>query len=179
MPYVLPFFPLPFPFPISLSSSSIPTNSAPAQYPLHLLNLSSVHALSALISSSPSPQSQSTIPPPLPLSATRFRANIILTGPPAFAEDTFRLIHIGSTALAVCCRTARCKMPNVHPITGERHASEPDRTLRRERAVDKGAGKGVGCLGVQMVAMVDGRGLVRVGDGVVVKEWGESEYIPQ
>ena len=67
----------------------------------------------------------------------------------------------------------------MHPITGERHASEPDRTLRRERAVDRGAGKGVGCLGVQMVAMVDGRGLVRVGDGVVVKEWGESEYIPQ
>lgn len=40
-------------------------------------------------------------------------------------------------------------MPNVDPDTGLRHKVEPDRTLRKQRAVDKEM-PGTGCLGIQL-----------------------------
>lgn len=144
-------------------------NLTPPQYPLHILSLSSVHALSALM-----PAGKTPLPK---LSAQRFRANIILSGTPAFAEDTWRRIMIGEHEYDVSCRTARCKLPNVDQETGERHASEPDRTLRSERAVDAGA-KGTGCLGMQVVP-IGRRGSVRVGERVRVLKYGEHEYIKQ
>jgi len=112
------------------------------------------------------------------LSATRFRANLIITGPEAYHEDTWRKIKIGFYEYNVCCRTTRCKMPNVDQVTGERHPSEPDRTLRSFRAVDEGAGPRTGCLGMQLVPCVKESAL-RVGDEVTVQEVGEHVYIPQ
>lgn len=112
------------------------------------------------------------------LSASRFRANLIVTGPEAYHEDTWRRIKIGFYEYDVSARTARCKMPNVDQFTGERHPSEPDKTLRSFRAVDEGAGPNVGCLGVQMVP-ISMESALRVGDEITVLEVGEHSYIHQ
>lgn len=68
-------------------------------------------------------------------------------------------------------------MPNVDPIAGDRHPSEPDRTLRAERTVDPGCPK-YGVLGMQMVPLSK-ESQIRVGDEIVVLEVGEHVYIPQ
>lgn len=69
-------------------------------------------------------------------------------------------------------------MPNVDQVNGEKHASEPDKTLRSFRAVDEGTGPNVGCLGVQMVP-ISKESALRVGDEVTVLETGEHHYIKQ
>jgi len=112
------------------------------------------------------------------LSAARFRANLIITGPEAYHEDTWRRIKIGFYEYDVSARTARCKMPNVDQVTGERHSSEPDRTLRSFRNVDAGAGPNVGCLGMQMVP-ISKESALRVGDEITVLEIGDHNYINQ
>jgi uncharacterized protein YcbX len=63
-------------------------------------------------------------------------------------------------------------------MTGEKHPLEPDRALRRFRNIDPGAGDKVGCLGMQMVPIVE-EGTIRVGDEVTVLETGEHFYITQ
>jgi uncharacterized protein YcbX len=110
------------------------------------------------------------------LSATRFRPNLIVTGPEAYHEDTWKRIKIGFYEYDVSCRTTRCKLPNVDQFTGQKHASEPDKTLRSFRAVDEGAGPHVGCLGVQMVP-ISKESAIRVGDEITVLESGEHHYI--
>ena len=101
-------------------------------YPLHLLNIASVRNLERLYSS-PEEKDVSR------LSATRFRANLIIAGPEAYDEDDYRLLRIGPFSYDVCCHTARCKMVLVDE-RGNRQPSEPDNTLRRERAIDPGTG---------------------------------------
>ena len=115
------------------------------------------------------------------LSVARFRANLIITGPDAYHEDTWRRIKIGYYEYDVSCRTARCKMPNVEqlgPNAGERHPSEPDKTIRSFRAVDEGTGPNIGCLGMQLVPVAR-EGALRVGDEITVLEVGEHVYIKQ
>lgn len=135
-------------------------------YPLHILNLASLQEFST------------NLPENAPkLSALRFRPNFIITGPEAYAEDAWKRIRIGSYEYFVACRTARCKLPNVDPISGEKHPSEPDRTLRKIRNIDEG-GPLYGFLGMQMVpASVEGS--IRVGDTIEVLETGDHRYIPQ
>ena len=120
-----------------------------------------------------------------------------VTGPPAYAEDHWKKIRIGSSEYFVTCRTARCRLPNVDPETGEKHAAEPDRTLKSFRLIDEGAGKDA-CLGMQMVPAVGRtyvfifckvRGadetqlpeeeLIKVGDAIEVLETGKHCYINQ
>jgi uncharacterized protein YcbX len=110
------------------------------------------------------------------LSATRFRANLIITGPEAYHEDTWKKIRIGYYEYDVSCRTARCNLPNVDQYTGEKNASEPATTLRSFRNVDPGTGPNVGVLGVQMVP-ISKESALRVGDEVTVLEFGEHHYI--
>jgi uncharacterized protein YcbX len=138
-------------------------------YPLHLVNLASIRDIeSKMPKVKGAPR----------LSAMRFRANLIITGPDAYHEDTWRKIKIGYYEYDVSCRTARCKMPNVDQVTGERHPDQPDKTLRSFRNVDEGAGPNVGCLGVQMVP-ISKESALRVGDEVTVLEVGEHHYIKQ
>jgi uncharacterized protein YcbX len=110
------------------------------------------------------------------LSAARFRANLIITGPDAYLEESWRRIKIGYYEYDVSCRTTRCKLPNVDQVSGERHPSEPDKTLRSFRAVDPGAGPNVGCLGMQLVPIAK-EGALRVGDEITVLEVGEHSVI--
>ncbi|RDW92124.1 hypothetical protein BP5796_01518 [Coleophoma crateriformis] len=142
-------------------------------YPLHLINLASVRDVERQM-----PKTKDTPR----LSAARFRANLIITGPPAYHEDTWRKIKIGFYEYDVSCRTTRCKLPNVDQVTAERHASEPDKTLRSFRNVDEGAGPNIGCLGMQMVPIAKDSAL-KVGDEIIVLEVVDEafphKYIPK
>lgn len=62
--------------------------------------------------------------------------------------------------------------------TGEKHPTEPDKTLRTFRNVDAGAGDLVGCLGMQMVP-IEQESTIRVGDELTVLEIGEHLYLKQ
>ncbi|KAF8464040.1 MOSC domain-containing protein [Kalaharituber pfeilii] len=135
-------------------------------YPIHLINLASVRDLNKKI--------QDSIPE---LSAIRFRPNIILSGPPAFEEDSWRRISVGNGIYYTSCRTVRCKMPNVNQETGEQHPTEPDRTMRKYRCIDVG-NKFNACMGMQVVPAAES-GVIRVGDRITVLETGEHCYIDQ
>lgn len=100
------------------------------------------------------------------------------------------------------CRTARCRLPNTNPETGEKDPHEPDKTLKKFRRVDDGAAE-YACLGMQMVPDIKSRsikfdsdkiqyhrgvlilydysaaGMIKVGDPVVVLETGQHHYIRQ
>ena len=135
-------------------------------YPLHIANLASIHDVARKLEPS-APR----------LSVKQFRPNIIITGPEAYAEDTWKRIRIGEDEYHVSCRTARCKVPNVNQDTGVKHPVEPDKTLRRFRCVDAGA-KNLACMGMQMVPARE-EGKIRVGDRVEVLETGEHYYLVQ
>lgn len=135
-------------------------------YPLHILNLASVRDVGKrLIKGSPR------------LSALQFRCNILVTGPEAYDEDDWKRIKIGESKYYVCCRTARCGLPNVNQITGIRDKTEPFQTLRSYRAIDQGAGKNA-CLGMQMVPALK-KSKIKVGDWIEVLETGEHYYLKQ
>lgn len=95
------------------------------------------------------------------LSVRRFRPNVVVERVRAYEEDAWKMIRFVSSDkgegvdVHVCCRTVRCKLPNVDPDTGERHAVEPDKTLRGTRVIDAG-GKG-GCLGMMLVPSRPGK----------------------
>jgi uncharacterized protein YcbX len=117
-------------------------------YPLHLMNLASVRDLGKRVKDD------------LPrLDAKRFRSNIIITGPEAYEEDQWKKIRIGKFEYYCVCRTARCKLPNVDPDTGKKHAKEPDKTMRSFRQIDEGAPM-LACLGMQMVPAKEGKLMV-------------------
>ena len=134
-------------------------------YPLHLLNLHSIRELAA------------RIPDMAELSARRFRANIIVTGPAAFDEDNWRKLTLASEPFVAACRTVRCKMPNINQDSAERNKVEPDATMRSYRAVDSGAPGGA-CMGLQLVPSRE-KGTLEVNEIVEVQERGESVYINQ
>ena len=143
-----------------------PTVSFQDAYPLHIMNLASVRDVGSKL--------QKGAPP---LSAQNFRPNIIITGGGAYDEDSWKRIEIGGYEYYVSCRTVRCLLPNNHPITGKRHGSEPNRTLKDFRRIDAGDPKNA-CLGMQMVPALE-ESNIEVGDEVKVIETGEHLYIKQ
>jgi uncharacterized protein YcbX len=118
------------------------------------------------------------------LSPLRFRANIYVSGAPAFAEDQWKRIMLGQAGdpgdvasdseFHVACRTARCALPNVDPESGLRDREEPQSTLKKNRVVDEGA-KPHAVLGLSMIPLFK-RGWLKVGDQVEVIESGEHVY---
>ncbi|KAF8243324.1 hypothetical protein K440DRAFT_562141 [Wilcoxina mikolae CBS 423.85] len=135
-------------------------------FPISIMNISSVRDLNARI--------VDKIPQ---LSVLRFRPNIILEGLPTFSEDAWKRFRIGHNEFFAACRTTRCKLPNVNPITGEKHPQEPDQTMRKYRNIDAGA-KNKACLGMQVVPARHGDGVaMSVGDEVVVTETGEHFFM--
>ena len=143
-----------------------PTAAFGDAYPLHIMNLASVRDLGSKVQGGP-PQ----------LSVRRFRPNIIFTGPEAYAEDSWKRIKIGGSKYYVSCRTVRCLLPNVDPSTGERHPSEPNRTLKSFRRIDEGDSKNA-CIGMQMVPAGQAS-QIKVGDVLEVLEIGDHYYIRQ
>ncbi|KAF5626032.1 hypothetical protein F52700_8747 [Fusarium sp. NRRL 52700] len=162
------------------------------QQPVNVNSLASVHAVSALL-----PKENQ------PLNALRFRANIWITGAPAFDEETwkrYRIVpkqrHAASPSLSVVCRTSRCTLPNVNPLTGKfdtdkpdggrtRGNAQPSSTLVKHRTVEDGNPRALGYLGMHCVPenagllqaadSVDGL-YVEVGDEIEVLERGVHLY---
>lgn len=152
-------------------------------FPMHILSLSSIKQV---FSHQPDQEKRKF------LDARRFRANIYLSNTKAFDEDNWKRIKVGrclklpsnpnknkklveiDSEYHVACRTARCKLPNVHPDTGVQDVNEPYSTLARTRQVDEGA-KPHPVLGMQMIPLFQ-QGILRVGDEVEVMEKGEHVY---
>jgi uncharacterized protein YcbX len=153
-------------------------------FPMHILSIASIQSVYA---QQPDKEKRKY------LDARRFRANIYLTDTPAFDEDSWKRITVGrclklpanptrkfkqaqetNGEYHIACRTARCKLPNVHPETGVKDNNEPYTTLARTRQVDEGA-KPHPCLGMQMIPLFQ-QGILRVGDEVEVLERGEHVY---
>jgi uncharacterized protein YcbX len=116
------------------------------------------------------------------INALRFRANIYITGPPAFHEDDWTRARISSPPssssetsldMYMACRTTRCKLPNVDPETGVADRNEPLSTLRSYRIIDEGSKNP--CLGMMVVPLAAGE--VRIGDYVEVLETGKHFFI--
>ncbi|KAJ9138934.1 hypothetical protein NKR23_g8223 [Pleurostoma richardsiae] len=153
-------------------------------YPLHMLNLSSVQDFDSQVPKDKALEK---------LDVRRFRANLIVSGPEPYDEETWKTIRFKPSAtqqldpaeFAVACRTVRCKLPNVDPDTGIRHPVEPDKSLRKFREVDEGAPK-MGCLGMQLCplfAKTDRpeylESVLEVGMSLEVLQRGSHLYIKQ
>ena len=93
----------------------------------------------------------------------RFRANIVLEGGEAFAEDRWQTVKIGAIEFKVSKPCARCIVINTDQKTGER-APEPLKTLATFRRSD--AGKVL--FGQYLIHLQEGR--IRKTDVVRVEE---------
>jgi uncharacterized protein YcbX len=149
-------------------------------YPVHIMNLASVHDVASRLPST-TPKSEHIWQNRLTLlDAMRFRANIYITGPPAFAEDHWTKARITSSSdpssslnLHVSCRTTRCKLPNVDQKTAVPDRNEPSTTMRSYRIIDEGSKNA--CLGMQVTPLDEG--CVAVGDKIEVLEVGEHRFL--
>jgi uncharacterized protein YcbX len=96
-----------------------------------------------------------------PLPMDRFRPNLVVAGAPAWAEDRWRSIRIGGTAIDLVKPCTRCAVTTVDQATGRRDGAEPLRTLATFRR---------GARGVlfAMNAVPRGSGTLRLGDQVQV-----------
>ena len=72
-----------------------------------------------------------------PLSAARFRPNVIVDQTLAHAEDNWSGFKAGSFEFKAVSPCTRCKITTVHPLTGEM-GEEPLNTLATYRRQDKG-----------------------------------------
>ncbi|KXJ92281.1 MOSC domain-containing protein [Microdochium bolleyi] len=116
-------------------------------YPLNLINLASVQDFDAHV---PKDEDLKQV------DVFRFRPNIIISGAPAYAEESWKKIRFtrGTSNFHRELAADVCKLPNVDPVTAVRHPTEPDKSLRTHRKVDEGAPL-KGCMGMQMVPMFD------------------------
>ena len=97
-----------------------------------------------------------------PVTMDHFRPNLVVSGCPAFAEDGWSRVRIGTAELRLVKRCARCVLTTVDPRTGRRSANgEPLRTLARYRKGDRGVLFGQN-------ALVTRPGHVTRGDEVIV-----------
>lgn len=94
----------------------------------------------------------------------RFRPNLVVEGLPAFAEDRWQLLRIGSAGFRMVRRCVRCIFTTVDPDSGLRdRRREPLATLEKQRAMPEGA-----CFGVNLMPWpAAGTGMrLQVGDRV-------------
>jgi uncharacterized protein YcbX len=100
-----------------------------------------------------------------PLGWDRFRANLIIEGCAAFAEDTWPRLRIGAIEFRAAGPCARCAVTTTDQATGERGV-EPLRTLATYRR-DPRSPEDVN-FGQNLIHLTLG-GRLRVGDAVVVR----------
>jgi uncharacterized protein YcbX len=94
----------------------------------------------------------------------RFRPNFVVAGSEPFAEDSWRIVRIGSTVFHIVKPCERCTIPTIDQVKGEKTGHEPLRTLSVYRNF-----KGKVLFGQNMIAENAG-GTIRVGDEVEVLE---------
>jgi uncharacterized protein YcbX len=90
--------------------------------PLQLANLESLKALNEQLAEK--------------ISIERFRANIVVSGLPAFAEDRLTEFSLGGMQFEVSKPCIRCSIINVDPVTGERPHSDPLVKLKQFHAIE-------------------------------------------
>ncbi|KAJ5545291.1 MOSC N-terminal beta barrel [Penicillium sp. DV-2018c] len=86
-----------------------------------------------------------------PITVERFRPNIVIRGGKPWSEDSWKRVRItgrkdgadkvgGETSidLDVVARCGRCQVPNVDPVTGDKHKKQPWDMLVSYRRVDGG-----------------------------------------
>ena len=95
-------------------------------FPLLLASESSLAALNSWL---PADRAQA------PLSMTRFRPSLVVSGAPAWDEDDWRRIRIGDGVFRAVKASSRCVMTTVDPDTAEK-GKEPLTTLARHRKWD-------------------------------------------
>jgi uncharacterized protein len=97
-------------------------------YPLLLAAEESLAALNDLIAEGPHAAEG-----PLPM--TRFRPNLVVGGVPAWAEDGWRVLRIGTARFRAVKACARCVLSTIDPDTAGK-GREPVATLARHRRWD-------------------------------------------
>jgi uncharacterized protein len=97
-------------------------------YPLLLTTTDSLDALNDLIWTGPWPYEA-------PVGMIRFRPNVVVSGVPAWAEDGWKRIRIGSVEFRSARGCARCVVTTMDPDTAET-GHEPLATLARHRRWD-------------------------------------------
>lgn len=115
-------------------------------YPLLILSVASLADLNGRLSE--------------PLPVNRFRANVVIDGCGAFAEDVWKRIRIGEVTLELVTQCQRCAITTVDQATGV-SAKEPLATLATFRRLGDGVVFGRN-------AVHQGTGTLRVGDTVEV-----------
>jgi len=103
----------------------------------------------------------------LNLPMTRFRPNLVISGCPSYAEDSWREISIGTIDFRLPKPCARCAIPTIDPETAET-GKEPLRTLNRIRKWQNNVYFGQNALHNQC-------GTLTVGDIVKVKMTGAKK----
>jgi len=58
-----------------------------------------------------------------PVSMSRFRPNLVVTGTDAFAEDSWKRIRIGDITFKLVKPCSRCVIPSIDPLTAEKSAA--------------------------------------------------------
>lgn len=101
----------------------------------------------------------------------RFRPNLVVDGAPAWQEDSWTSIRVGSVVLDLVKPCARCKLTTVDQVLGEFDGDEPLATLRRVRMSGDRRVPGV-LFGWNAVAR--GSGVIRVGDEVEILDTGPT-----
>ncbi|WP_217161935.1 MOSC domain-containing protein [Streptomyces sp. AC512_CC834] len=108
-----------------------------------------------------------------PLPANRFRPNIVVDGWDApHTEDRAHHLVLGAAELGYAKLAVRCAVTMVEQSSGTRAGPEPLRTLADYRRAAQG---GI-AFGAKFSVLRPGP--IRVGDGVSVGRWGESELPP-
>jgi len=97
-----------------------------------------------------------------PISMSRFRANIVLEGVDAYAEDEWGGIALGQCDLATQERCGRCVVTTIDQETGKKTGTDPLRTLVKYRLFGSEA-----CFG--MYYSVQKAGRIHVGDPFEVR----------
>ena len=105
-----------------------------------------------------------------PVSMTRFRPNIVIQGVPAWAEDDWRSLVIGSAGFRVVKPCSRCVLTTVDPETGIKDAgTEPLKTLSTYRKTPDGVIFGQNALHLQWQQNLGWRQCCHFPTGVVNK----------
>jgi uncharacterized protein YcbX len=103
----------------------------------------------------------------LDLAMIRFRPNLVISGCPAYAEDSWREISIGAIDFRLPKPCARCSIPAIDPETAQ-IGKEPLLTLSRTRKWQNNVYFGQNALHNQC-------GILTVGDAVHIKSTGPKQ----
>lgn len=101
-----------------------------------------------------------------PVTPLQYRPNFVVTGPYAWAEDTWKWVKIGNETIFRNIQPCiRCILTNIDPVTGERHPdAQPLKTLKTFRTFKEIAANP--WFGIHLGLRSNGK--VKLGDNVYV-----------